>query len=347
MLPHVLLVFVSLQSHASTLSSCESPLVHARAIATPGLRWVQIDNDKIVSVARQIAGSDYRIQTATWDMPPYPDASFTFNQMFEYFLVLNSINYMYMDPATGQTFGEGNSRGAARLAELLTQNWAKLNVPGALAEITTEQAETLFRSEAPLPDMPSRARALRAVGTFLDQHRHADWSKWLESFPRALDLADFVTRNIAGYEDPFVKRAQLFTGMLVGRFYARQELPNNMRRLEGMTVYADYILPMVLERLGILNYHPQLKAQINQTIPIVANSRQEVEIRATTLLASERLRRALNKTPKYRKNLVSILALDAALWLQGGEIEFPGSKMSSEIFVREPSPHHITMTSNY
>ncbi len=328
-------------------ASAQEPLQYAQQIERQGFQHVQVNHDNIARVADVLSKSDYRIGMATWDFPPYPDTTTSFNSMFAYFLVLDSINYMYFEVETGQVFSKGASVGAGLVAERLTAHWQEISRPGYLANLTEATAAQLFKADVPLPALQKRVAHLRAVGAFLDAHHGENWSQWLQQFPRALDLALYIRRNIAGFDDPFVKRAQLFVGMLVGRFSARPELPAGMKNLSGMTVYADYILPMVMYRMGVLQYSKDLETHIRNGDIVPAGSREENEIRAATLIAAQQLLQALNATERYKTQPLSILALDAALWLQGGEVRFPGSEMPAAVFVNGEIPHHKTVTTYY
>ena len=317
--------------------------IHDRARANP---LVTINHERIGVVATQLGKSDFRLGVPRWDVPPYLTDS-SFDQMFAYYLTLSSINFMYLDPATGKTFSRGKERGAGLLAHILTENWQKISAPGFLSSFTLAHAEKLFAADHPLPNLPDRVRFLNAVGKFLEAHRGVSWLEWVKAFPRALDVAIFVHKEIDGFDDPFLKRAQIFVGMLTGRFYESPNLPENLRRSEGMTIYADYILPMVLRRMGILDYSRALGQRIDGERLVPAGTPGENEIRAATILAADRLLHAINQTERFKNAPSNILALDAALWLQGGEIEFPGSRMPEDWFVNPTRPHHRTVTTDY
>ena len=57
----------------------------------------------------------------------------------------------------------------------------------------------------------------------------------------------------------------------------------DLYRTEELTVFADYKLPQVLRRLGVLRYAPHLAERIDRLKPLEAGSREEGEIRAATV----------------------------------------------------------------
>jgi hypothetical protein len=98
-----------------------------------------------------------------------------------------------------------------------------------------------------------------------------------------------------------------------------------------LTVYADYKLPQVLRKLGILVYDDALSARVDGQAPIPAGSRMEVEIRAATVWAGEQLRRALlSRAPE-----ITAAHIDFWLW-ETGQRRSP-----------EDRPYHRTLTTAY
>ena len=106
----------------------------------------------------------------------------------------------------------------------------------------------------------------------------------VSTFPSFADTATY-----GGQEVRFYKRAQILVADLVGAFDG-QGL-GAFADLDGLTAFADYKVPQVLRRLGVLAYGDDLAARIDRFDPIPAGSPEEVEIRAATVWACEMLRR--------------------------------------------------------
>ena len=81
--------------------------------------------------------------------------------------------------------------------------------------------------------------------------------------------------------------------------------------LENLTACADYKLPQVLRRYGILSYSPDLAYKIDAQIPLRKGSQEEVEIRANTIWAVELMKKALKK----RLPGVDSIHVNDHLWL--------------------------------
>ena len=65
--------------------------------------------------------------------------------------------------------------------------------------------------------------------------------------------------------------------------------------INSITIFADYIVPAVLRELGILKYESNLCCSIDSNREIVPGSEEEVEIRACSVHAVEKMRELINK----------------------------------------------------
>ena len=127
----------------------------------------------------------------------------------------------------------------------------------------------------------------------------------------------------------FYKRAQLAAGMLYQAFGGQGW--GAFEDIGRLTVYADYKLPQVLRKLGILVYDEELSALVDSQTPIPGGSRVETEIRAATVWASEQMRRAL---------------LNRAPWSTATHIDF-WLWATSQRKSPDDSPYHRTLTTAY
>lgn len=59
-------------------------------------------------------------------------------------------------------------------------------------------------------------------------------------------------------------------------------------------MFADYIVPAVLQQLGVLKYSSSLASTIEASSEIVPGSEEEVELRACSVYAVEKMRELLN-----------------------------------------------------
>jgi len=197
----------------------------------------------------------------------------------------------------------------------------------------------------PLPLEDERARLLREIGQGLINHFGGSAARLINAANGRADvLVDLVVRIFGGFRDASIdprdgsqvflyKRAQIFVGDLWGRFNGRG-LGRFDESIKELTMFADYRVPVVLRNMGILRYEPNLARKVDQhnfsTADIVsAGSAEEVDVRACTVQAVERMRRALEerieKEPELNPTIpgevdekfVTSVALDWFLWTEG------------------------------
>lgn len=89
------------------------------------------------------------------------------------------------------------------------------------------------------------------------------------------------------------KRAQIFVADLWGAFKGQNY--GEFHDIKSITIFADYIVPAVLRELGILKYGSNLSCSIDSSSEIVPGSEEEVEIRACSVYAVEKMRELINK----------------------------------------------------
>ena len=144
-----------------------------------------------------------------------------------------------------------------------------------------------------------------------------------------------------------LKRAQIFVADVWGRFRGRG-LGDFGESIGELTTFADYRVPVVLRELGILKYAPALEQTVESRGSVPAGSEEEIEIRAATVQAVERIRKALEARLRDEIELcpefgsgrgdrppVTCVALDWWLWTRGEKLR------------DQSPPHHKTITTCY
>jgi hypothetical protein len=114
---------------------------------------------------------------------------------------------------------------------------------------------------------------------------------------------------------PLFKRAQILATDLAIAF--AEQGPGEFHDLDRLTIFADNLVPHVLRADGVLEYDPELLQRIERGELIPAGSAEEVEMRAVTIHAVERLVAELQASGIP----ASARLLDYALWNRGaGEV---------------------------
>jgi hypothetical protein len=309
-------------------------------------RYVHVDPDRAVHVARALADARYgAFLIPTWDYTPYPDRSMPRMEAIRFLLVCDAINYRYVtDDGLAEYAGDGY-KGAGLMVKRVADHWDTLRDPATLARLTDADVERIFAADVPLPAITERRKHLNEVGAYFLKHPEAGHDSWLEKHQTPVGLAMHLADAMPGFREPFIKRAQHFVGMVISRFRGEPGFPVAFTHAGELTVYADDVLPSILYRMGIVRYAPDLERRIRLGEPLEPDSREEVEIRAATVVAADELRKALLATSHFPE--LSVLELDFALWIQAKEIDVPDTEMPESAFVRPPLRYHRSPTTAY
>lgn len=182
--------------------------------------------------------------------------------------------------------------------------------PLSVAELTTLTSSTCARMFGQTLEDPAVAElmglfaeALRELGACVQ--RAGGFRELVEQADGSAERLAEVLAQMSFYQDvPFYKRAQLTGADLQTAGVARFD------DLDRLTIFADNLVPHVLRVDGVLRYEPELLARINREELIPSGSREETEIRACAVHATELIADALDRT-------VTPMQLDYLLWNRG------------------------------
>ena len=280
-----------LTDHVRT--SCASIAADARS--------VRIDHDRLAAYDAGAAGVEdpgldpvrHYLEGTPADVALYTLALDTINFGSGWFPTLRK----RADPASGRTVS-----GYFTVAWNLADHF-RLNRPwdaAALRAMRTDELAALLGQSADHELMSLYAQALRELGRFLGDRTALDVIAAAGGSAEA--LATTLASSLAFYDDRgFYKRAQIVPNDLALAGVA------TFGDLDGLTIFADNLVPHVLRCDGILVYDPALAARIDAG-ELLPAGREEREIRACALHACELLSARLG---------VPARALDMWLWNRG------------------------------
>ena len=280
---------------------------------------VQIDQGRLTSYAQELATLD--LAPPAWD----GDHHFTGTpeELALFVFTLDAINFGsgWFPVLRKSHFGSGYATISGNLTRAFRDDgpW----------DVTTLRAMTpatcahLFRQEgnAEVDDLMALfARALRDLGTWLDEHgdgspmavlRATNGSAeqlvmLLQEMPLFRDVGDDRARTV-----PLLKRAQLLAADL-SLALAGDPLVA-FRDLDRLTLFADNLVPHVLRMEGVLTYEPALLARINAGELLITGSPEEVEMRSVAVHAVDVLVAELRAAGRD----VTAARLDHLLWHRG------------------------------
>ncbi|MDH4116528.1 MAG: queuosine salvage family protein [Acidimicrobiia bacterium] len=260
----------------------------------------------------------------------------------------NLLNFAFTDFDSGTKF-EATYRGRvwsdseamfARIHEAVEKG-VPLFDGAFLAEIDRDTLNRLFAGNIEIPMLDERVEILRQAGrTLVDHHGGSLHHFVMSGPPRMYGAGDGLidrmvtefprfddTTVVGGLEVRFHKLAQL----ALWNLHTRSPDGWFLEDIEMMTAFADYILPVALRLLGILEWSEDLVNRVAAGVEIPRDSIEEVELRAHTIYATALLTDAINAIRPSNLGLI-IPQVDFRLW-----------KAYHATFV----PHHLTRTIMY
>jgi hypothetical protein len=214
---------------------------------------------------------------------------------------------------------------------------------GYLASLQRSDLETIFDGNIEMPMLDERVEILHQVGAILASKHQGRFHRFIRScpdvmyaegdgvlerlvaeFPRFDDASDYHGRRVVIY-----KLAQLALWSL--HLAVGEERGFALKDLDHMTAFADYIVPVGLRVMGILEYSDDLESRIMEGDMIPRDSDEEIEIRAHSLYATALLTEAINERRGEGRRLV-IPQIDFRLW---------------SAYHATTWPHHLTRTVMY
>lgn len=327
----------------------KNPVLPTTKEITSNPKYVTIDTQKIDILAEKYAQEE--LPLPNWDAPVFlPDTNF---DTIDFFFAANSINFLFTDFETKEkyttTYQEKEWKGAYGMWAAMKkafENDKPITDGHYLKNLTVQAAEQIFEGNMRMPLLEERVKILNEVGKKLSDSYDGRFHQFLMNAGKKLynegnGVVERLVKEFPSFDDStkigeniarFDKRAQLLVSMIYSRFYNTLgwELFEDIGEL---TVFADYVLPKTLRDLSILHYQNSLAERVDSGGLILANSQEELEIRASTLHASDYLLKGINKTRiKEGTYPITAMHLDNKLWT-----ESRGKKGN----------HHFTKTTAY
>lgn len=326
----------------------DGPVLRSVSAVVARSRHVRTSRDAVDRVAEWMAYEEFafpRGGAATeFDMGSDPD------DIIDVTMLVGVLNFAFTDFGTGQKF-EATYKGRvwsdslgmfAGLHRALSDGVPLLD-GRYLATITRGDLERIFLGNIEMPMLDDRVEILNEAGTVLVDRYGGQFHRFVRAcapamyaggdgilerllgeFPRFRD-----TSNYHGIEVHILKLAQLVLWTLHMSLASTGEW--RLGDLSMMTAFADYIVPVALEVMGIFEYTPDLSTRIADGVMIERDSDEEIEIRAHTLYATALLTDAINalRPPDLQ---VVIPQVDFRLWSN---------------YHASFRPHHLTRTVMY
>ncbi|KIM43180.1 hypothetical protein M413DRAFT_443994 [Hebeloma cylindrosporum] len=242
--------------------------------------------------------------------------------------------------------------------------------PDSLIEYVFRKANQANES---IPLLKERIAVMREVGFILCSSYGGSFQGFFDEFQRqndgkgtALDLVKMVTQTFPAFRDEVYyegtkvclwKRAQILVAETWAAFYPPN--PNDPHPLfpgsqgpeiQRLTMFADYRVPQILHHLVILSYPPSLLRKLHSHTPLTSGSREELSLRAASIVAVERVREEILRLIKEEhgesekgsdEGSVSSVLIDFYLWDLAKKVE-SGEETIEGIETAQMAPIHRT-----
>ncbi|HTM67984.1 MAG TPA: queuosine salvage family protein, partial [Candidatus Binatia bacterium] len=303
-------------------------------------RHVRIDDGKLRELAAKLEGA----AVPSWDKElHFFDGT---EKSVLYTLLLDAANFCFWPSAfettyRGRTYGreDGYCALSVALKRAFEEDDPALTDPARLARLGPGELGEALGCEGDVPLLDERAENVRNLGATLLSRYEGDVRNVLDAaYGDAPAFAEELALHFACYDDvrpyrgrgvPILKRAQLCASDIVGSFGG--EGLGALANADRLTCFADYKLPQLFHADGAFVYAPGLDAAVRGLKELPEGSEEEVEVRACTIEAVERLKAMLAE----RGRGLSAREIDWLLW---NESIVPG---------RLTVPHHRTITTSY
>jgi hypothetical protein len=298
---------------------------------------ISINSDKLIETAEKWANQDFVVPS--WNEPIFPKGAN--NAIIDFMFTTSSIDFQFTWRDTGKKYmfitNDGTQySGAYGMHAALNEaiNCGAPILDGAyLADMNIYRARSIFEKSGPIPMLAERAQILHEVGTVLVKkygghfhnlvsesenrifnHGKGVVERLTEDFPSFRDYAVYDGETVF-----FNKRAQLAPALVEGRFLGEGKELFPQSDVEALTIFADYQLPKILNKMGILVYPQQLTDRIAKRELIGKDSREEIEMRACTIWAAKMLEKKINQINPSKR--INALHMDFKLWSEGRSIQ--------------------------
>jgi len=256
--------------------------------------------------------------------------------------VYNSINFCYWGEPKWTVEINGNfydgSSGMLRAIKNAIANGFNLLDPKYLENLSEKDLAKILEGNIEIPIFKERLNLLRELGKNLLEKYDGIFKNVVEKTNgNAVKIVELLAKdfpkvfndvaNYQGQEIKFYKRAQLVPAHLFDLLkFGLISIP--LSGHNELTAFADYKVPQLLRKFGILEYTKELADKIDNKVEIPSGSDEEIEIRANTIWSIE----LATKILKEKFLQANADKVDRIFWFKG-QVKSPDDK-----------PYHRTKT---
>ena len=274
---------------------------------------------------------------------PFDFSHFSDDEKLHFVIIFNTLSFCYWgEPKWNVEYKQKKHDGAWGMILALgrgIEEGAVLLDFDYCSKISKEDFANILRGNTEIPLLEERWKILREIGTTMVAKYSGKASNLIaEAQGNSQNLVELIVQNFPSFSDTslykekeiyFYKRAQLLVADIYQIFDGKGF--GALKNVDQLTACADYKLPQILRKLGILEYATALAEKVDNKTEIPHNSPEEIEMRANTIWAVEFIKEEVKK----RSPQILSFEVNDHLWLATQE-KFDGDK-----------PYHRTRTTAY
>lgn len=274
---------------------------------------------------------------------PFNFSHFSDKDKLHFLFVFNALSFCYWGEPKWTIDFEGKSYdGAWGMIMALgraTQEGYNILDFNYCASLSAENFKNILRANTEIPLFKERLKIINGIGKIALKKYDGQIANLIEGANNdSQKLLNLIITSFSGFKDEsiyneqiifFNKRAQLLVSDIYQIF--NDQGFGELKNIDSITACADYKLPQILRKFGILTYSKELADKIDAKQELSHNSNEEIEIRANTIWAIEYIKQIVAKrNPKIMSS-----EINDHLWLAAQE------KFSDD------KPYHRTRTTAY
>ncbi len=275
-------------------------------------------NDKVL---KETSKKLKTLSTDHWlSSNPYNLLDLNIKDLINYLIIYGSMDYSFWGtPKWTIKTSSGEEDGAFALIKCLLDlfnNKKHLN----FEEITLDEFKEALKGNIEIPLLEERYFNALEISKIINTKMNGNFYEYTKDITNDIELLDLIVENFPSFKDTrtynqkviyFYKLAQLVTSDILNIRKLKENIEVDITNLIGC---ADYKIPQALRALGILEYSEKLSALIDNKEEIEENSSYEVEIRASMIIAVNRLHKLLPEISSITINdLIWVLSHDSSL----------------------------------
>lgn len=270
--------------------------------------YVTISEKKIKQLVNQL---DFRTHPHWLEQNPFGIFELPTPDLIHFILLFDAINFSFWgDPKWRIQTDIGTLDGSFALLYAFL-HLRKTQGHLTIEKIEEKEFESCLKGNVTIPFLKERYKILKQVSSIIQQKMNGDFSYFIKDITTDIELFQVILnffpnfmdqRKYQGHPVYFYKLAQLVTSDLL---HIKEKKEHQMVDYSHLVGCADYKIPQILRDLGILVYHDDLAFKVDHKQEIKENSVEEVEIRANTIVA-------INKLQSYTD--LSSIEVNDAIW---------------------------------